>query len=652
MTRPEPIKEIAHRRWPLLAVFAACLLTAAIYWPSLSGGYIFDDYPNIVDNDAVHPTALDWHSLKRAAFSSPVRSTPRPIAMVSFAVDWYLHHGNPFFLKLTNLFIHLVNGFLVWLVVRQLVFFCNARKRPNAEATGETLALAVAALWLVAPINLTAVAYIVQRMESLAQLFVLGGLFTYLWIRTNREENGRSALMCGLALGAFCVIGYGAKETALLLPLYAFIAEAFVTGFRRHDGGIEKRMLTLFLLILLIPAIIGAAALLYRYIPSAAWANRSFTLTQRLLTEFRVIVDYIVWSLLPIPTQFHLYHDDIVLSRGWLNPATTLASALAIGCLAAFAIAVGRKMALIGIGIFWFLGAQLMTGTIIPLELVFEHRNYLASIGLYLVLFAALAHYVRSGHGRTRTAISALLVFAFAGATWLRAAEWSDPLTLALIEKQRSPDSPRIAYELGRTYVVLSGYKPDSPFVKLAFEELNRASQRNDASALPDQGLLILAARTHQPPPPGTWEHLRERLLEQPLSTEHIGAIEALATCASKGFCDFPTEKMVGLLAELLEKNPRQTRLLSIYAQYAANVLHDLAFAVELTREGLTIDPNDVQLHVNLIILLLAEGKNAEAHAAYAATLQQLPDARDEPSFAALGARLQSTTSPIKTGNP
>src|SRR5690348_12438406 len=202
--------------WLLLAV--AIGATAAVYWPGVTGGWVFDDYPNIVDNSAIHitpgrSTLVAWVN---SALSSPASFLHRPLASLTFSLNWYFGAGNPWPFKVTNIIIHLINGVLLFCMLRALlrlmalfpspsgrgwreapgegsVFAKTARKirtltpaplpagagfKGSIDAAAATrLALIVSAAWLLLPINLMAVLYVVQRMESLCQAFVLAGLW-------------------------------------------------------------------------------------------------------------------------------------------------------------------------------------------------------------------------------------------------------------------------------------------------------------------------------------------------------------------------------------------------------------------------------------------------------------------------------------------
>ena len=124
-----------------------------MYLPGLHGGYVFDDYPNIVDNTVLHVTAGasagEWLA---AAFASPSDVLVRPLAMLSFAANHALTGLDPYWMKLTNLAIHLLNTVLVFGLVRALLGAMPSRDASRVDI--ERRALWVAAAWSLVPINL------------------------------------------------------------------------------------------------------------------------------------------------------------------------------------------------------------------------------------------------------------------------------------------------------------------------------------------------------------------------------------------------------------------------------------------------------------------------------------------------------------------
>lgn len=624
--------EITRSRWPAtgyLLLGLALALTAVVYIPSLTGGYVFDDFPNIVDNREVHLTTLNWPALHAALLGSPSEVLVRPLAMLSFALNWYVAGGDPHSMKLVNLGIHLLNGLLLFGLLRAMARWLA----PDERARADLLAAAVAGAWLLAPINFTAVAYIVQRMESLCHTFVFGGLWLYVAARGRMRagRRGLAAAAAALVIGTLC--GGLAKESAALLPLYAFIVEWVLVGFKDAGGKPDRRLYAMYLIALVIPACAAAFWIWQHALPDAAWVNRPFTLAQRVLTEPRIVLDYVRWSLLPTPNSLALYHDQIALSRGLFDPVSTFAS---IACLAAagiLAVRARRRWPLACVGVLWFLAAHLLTATVIPLELAYEHRNYFASAGLYLAVFSLLLPQADAKFALARVAACMALAMLFACVTWIRALDWTNPLLLAVSEAEKNPDSPRTAYELGRMYVLVSGYRADSPLIPEAYAALEHAATMPGADALPDQGLVLLSARLQREIPHAVWARLQEKLRTQPISAQNINGLFALTDCAIDGACQLPPAEMVACFGAALERPQPNSHVLSIYSNYAINVLRDVPLAIELARATVEQAPRDLQARKNLLLLLTTSGQRDAAETFYRETLRDLPQAGDDQKF-------------------
>jgi len=609
----------------------ALMATTCVYWPSLSGGFVFDDYANILDNAAVHLTSLDWRSVRGAILASPSAGLIRPLAMLTFAANWYVGGANPLPMKVTNLAIHLVNGLLLFALLRSLARLAQRPNERPAKVNADFLAALVAFAWLLAPINFTAVAYIVQRMESLCQTFVLAGLWAYVVARRHMIERGSNAAPAWLAILLGTALGGLAKESAALLPGYAFIVELTILRFQGPKAGSDRRVQALFALLVL-PALAGAYWIWRHELSASAWTNSPFTLAERTLTEPRVLIDYVCWSLLPLPNALALYHDQIALSHGLLTPPSTL---LSIVVLAGFGLAAAISAPgspLVATGVLWFLAAHLLTATVIPLELVFEHRNYFASAGLYLAAFSLLLPASDAALKLARNVACAAMLVLFASVTWIRAMDWHDPLMFAISEAEKNPGSPRTAYELGRTYVVLSRYQPDSPFVLKAYATLEHAATMPGADALADQALLLLSARLHRDVPGNLWLRLQHKLSSQPLSWQNVAALYGLTNCAIDGDCIFSQEDMARCFVAAL-RTPPDTRVLAAYSVYAFKVLGNTTLAIELARSSVQIAPRDRNMRQYLWRLLAISGQRDEADQFYRETLSILPQIADDPEF-------------------
>ena len=614
------IQRVASRRpssGTVATAAALALLVALAYWPGRHGGFVFDDIHNIVQNPWLGVTTLHWRDWLLAAFSSPASDLQRPLAMLSFAANHYFTGMAPMPMKLTNIAIHALNAVLVLGLCQQLLAMLDATA---ATATRRRWAARfAAAAWALHPINLMAVLYVVQRMESLSHTFVFAGLWLYLLGRQRQlagQPGGWFRVLAGIGGGT--VLGLLAKESAVLLPLYAFLVEACLLGFRTARGGDrgDRRMWSLFALGLFLPALAGLAWLSPRILSAGAWASRDFTLGERLLTEARVVVDYLRWTLLPDLGSLGLYHDDYPVSRGWLQPASTLACVLLVAGLVALAAWLHRRRPLSSLGIAWFLGAQLLTATVLPLELVFEHRNYFASLGACLLLADLLLLWPDRDAPRRIGALLAVLVLAgFAALTWLRATEWNNPVRFFRSEAVKHPHSARATYEWARVVVNMTRMQPDSPLLPDAWQALERARDASATGILPHQAALSLAART------GTldqhrdwWTDLQQRLRTERRTASTYNGLVALTECAVSGACRFPPRDMLATYEAALHRGAHPM-VLEIYGKYALQVLGDEALALQLWRDAAAGDPGEPSYRYNLARLLIRMGRHEEARA-------------------------------------
>ncbi len=441
---------------PVLAVVLLLVLAAAIwlvYRPGLAGPYVFDDFQNITRNRPVAMDAFSFGNLMTAAFSKAEGSVGRPIPMASFAMNYFLTGSSfdPVAFKVTNLIIHCINAFMVFLLAR--VFF---RLRPSVVSSGATvpgerrilmLALFASALWALHPLQLTSVLYTVQRMTSMSAFFVLAGLLVFVHGRRKLDQNnGAGFAQMAAGIGGGTALGLLCKENAVLLPLLAATVELFF--FERESLSVRaRRWLRLFYLCAIwLPIFAGLLFVLSN--PDfvlRAYATRSFTLMERVLTESRVLFFYVSLIIYPLISRFGLYHDDFDLSTGLLSPPSTLIAIIAWVVIGAALLAGARRRPLWGFGIAWFLVGHALESTVIGLEIVHEHRNYVPSVGLLIVLAYYLAAVAEKFRLNTRIvgvgAICVLLTFGFV--TYSRAQSWSSRVSLFEFLVRHHPGSYR-----------------------------------------------------------------------------------------------------------------------------------------------------------------------------------------------------------------
>lgn len=604
-----------------LLLIAVLLFAALVYWPGLSGGYFFDDFGN-VDKPVLSHEAVDAH-FWRAVFSSDSNSLHRPLSMLTFALQAKFDLLTPFWAKLINALIHSLNTMLVfelaWLLIGQV------RRADDQDARGflfqpATLALILAALWALAPIQLSAVLYVVQRMESLAALFTLLGLvlFTLGRIRMRHgQRGGWLRVLTGLVL---CTpLAVLAKETGVLLPAYAFLIELFVFRLQSAQATDKARLIALYTLVLFIPGVLGVWYTLSGVLGPHGYAGRTFTLPERLLTELRVMVDYIHWIVLPTPYDFSFNHDDLRLSTGLFTPISTALSLIFIvGVL--LAAWIGRvKYPLVALGVFFFFAGQSLVSTYLPLELVYEHRNYLPSFGVFLALVGLLATVrpVPEKHARTQrlaTGGVVLVVALFAAQTAFIAYQWRSPFTQAQFLAIANPESPRAIFAFGREIQAhAEGY--GSPSFNQAMSLYKQVYNRPDASINAVQALIVSEAKQGHVIPTAYWQVL-DKKMQEPISAEDNSTFRLLSNCVSNGSCKFQAQdlnRLAGIMVNTYNTHPDNAYLAQTFADFVFSILGHKQDGIDVLKEALAKQPNNLAILAGLTAKLWQMGEKTEA---------------------------------------
>ena len=440
---------------PVWLLGAALLVTVLVYLPGLGGPFVFDDSVNIVDNPAVQLDSLAPAALGDLVASGGAGPLGRPVAMLSFGANHYLFGPGPYSYKLLNLIIHLINGLLVYRVCRLLLQSLPGRATDATRLTTWTAA-AVAAAWLLHPLNLSAVLYVVQRMTSLSALFSLLALAWFLEgrrLQLQAGEHGATGWRYIMAsLGIAVPLAAFSKENGLLVPGLMAVIELTLLQLGAERPVDRQRLKLLYGLLLGVPALATVGVLLVEPGFLIDYSNRSFTLSERLLTEARVLWSYVQWVLLPVPGALSFYHDDVLLSSSLLDPPVTLLALSAWLVVAGFAL-FGRRWPLWRCGVLFFLAAHSMESGPIALELVFEHRNYLPMLGLLLPLGDSLSRGLAGLGGRDwRVPVLALALGLLALSTATRAVSWRSLEDLSTANYLSNPASARANYDMARVY--------------------------------------------------------------------------------------------------------------------------------------------------------------------------------------------------------
>jgi tetratricopeptide (TPR) repeat protein len=605
----------AQKKLRLTWLSLLVVLGVIVYLPGISGPWLFDDFSNILRNTFIRITALDADSLYHAAYSLQAGPLMRPVAMLSFALNYYFAGGftDTTSYKLTNLAIHGLNGLLIFWLVRLILTRVDslrpaARARANTSVSVSTKAALVALLWMVHPIQLTSVLYVVQRMTELSALFMLLGMIGYLKGRT-RIIDGRphGVWLMLVSLCATLALGMLSKENAVLLPVFVLVMEfTLFSGELPWRRWPELSAGAKYLILAFV--IVSAVVLLVGVVDYAAggYHKRSFTLAQRALTETRVLVFYISLIVLPRINAFGLYHDDIALSTSLVDPWTTLFSIVFLVSLLCVALITRKKHPLLCLGILWYFVGHLLESTIIPLEIAHEHRNYIASLGALLCLFYFFDWAARKYNNRKLWLSLPVLIVVFGSVTTLRAWQWSNELLLHTYEALHHPDSAIIQSSLASELTKYGRYRE----AKEAMHTAARLSP-DDASHL--IWLHMLAARQKAVPDADEQKRLVELLATKPITPTTDMMIENAIGCM-QSWCSTLREHMETWLRTILA---RENRLDKSYYYYLLGITlasqNRLPEASEQFRLSFEADPRYLHPLFKLAAIYVHQGRLNEA---------------------------------------
>ena len=424
------------RNYGLIKECLLVLLLTALPWysylNSLDGTFVFDD-SRISANPAIKLETFSITGLAHAVRG--MEPSTRPVANLTFVLNSLVHGFSTRGYHLVNLGIHIAAGLLLYFFLRT-IFALPVMQNRQRMAPG--IAFASALIWLVHPLQTQAVAYIVQRATSLSTMFSILALVLYARGRLSQSADRRILLLGGCILAGS--LAMGSKENAVTLPLFILLYEWFFVQDLCPDWLTRNKKYLVAIGIFLV-----ALPLLFLgdnpwRVLAEGYATRNFSLGERVLTEFRVIVFYLGLLAFPHPSRLSNEHD-FALSTSLFHPMTTFPAVVAVLITLALAVALAPRFRFESFCILWFLGNHVVEGSVVPLELVFEHRNYLPSM-----MAIPLAVTVGTRFIRNRIALSVLLcavVIFFSRWTYQRNFVWQNEFSLWRDAVAKAPLSAR-----------------------------------------------------------------------------------------------------------------------------------------------------------------------------------------------------------------
>ncbi len=626
-------------RWHVAAVALVLAVVGIGYANSLHGEFHLDDQ-NITADSALHLRELSAASLGKAVWHR------RPVASLTFALNYYWGEHDVFGYHLLNIAIHAATALALYALL--LLVFRLPRPRETIGDLRAPLALGASLLWAAHPVQTQAVTYIVQRMTSLAALFYLLALIAYL---KGRETGGRGRIVWWLGAAGCGVLAIGSKEIAATLPFALLLIEWCLFDV---DRRLARRMIVAAAL-LLIPVIVVAVLTVRDPTGASFWkqmtTHRStiqlFTVTEHLLTEGRVIVHYLTLLVWPHPSRL-TFDYDFSISRGLFDPPTTALSWLLILGAIAGGVALRRRTPLAAFAVLWFFLQLAIESSVIPIDLVFEHRLYLPSMGpAILAALAGAWAWRRWERGRMRFApvvAAAVIVIVWTGWTIQRNRVWATEFSLWTDTVAKAPSNPRalsslaVAYrdlgELDRAVALLQEATRANPgfhhgFGQLgvalldrgdlepALEAFQRAHALDPADAQDTYHLGVVYQKLGRPD--DAEQAYQDTIRLKPEDAEahnNLGAVyqekgrwdDALAAYQTAARLDPALPQAHYGIGRVFE---HQGRAEDAVRAYQAAIRHN---------------PQHVDAHVALAGLYLARGDNAEAIDTFEAALRLAPD--------------------------
>jgi hypothetical protein len=407
---------------------------ALIYSKSLGAIWTLDDVPNILQNPRIHIESLHPETIFRIFFLSQAPDQgknpqiSRSVAQLSFALNWFMGKDSPIGYRVVNIAIHFLVAFFLFLTIRDLL---RTPAVAGELAHTESIAFLGALLWAVNPIQSQSVVYIVQWMSSLACLFYLVAMWSYVRGRfASPECRWRWFIAALLAFAAAA----GSKENALMLPAAIVLFE--VTFFRdRAMADMPRRMKVMIGgSICLVLALVGWLLNSGRLETYLDYSSRLFTLTERLMTQPRILLFYLSQIAYPVPHRLSIEHD-VEISRSLFDPWTTMPAILLVLAIVILALVQIRRRPLISFAVLFFFLNHVIESSIVPLELIFEHRNYLPILFLFIpvaIWLLKAIEYCRQRQPSIRHLVYAfpfMLVIGLGASTCIRNMAWLDART-------------------------------------------------------------------------------------------------------------------------------------------------------------------------------------------------------------------------------
>jgi hypothetical protein len=554
--------------------------TALLYFPGLSGPLLFDDYNSLkpLGNWGVIDSVEKLSLFLSSGLTGP---TGRPVTLFTFFLNSNTWPVDTSVFILTNIVIHILNGVLLFFLIRKLTPPCDG-KRSAWWCSPEFL---VATLWVLHPLHTSSVLYIVQRMTLLSATFSLLTILIYLEARNALllQQNKKAlATLLGVCMAA--VLALFSKENAVVLPIQILILEVYLLTLAPRSTKLHGALVWF----VVVPASIivlsyPLKAFLVHVIDYLSTGQektygRDFTMFERIWTQQRVVGDYIISLVLPKMQTSGVFYDNYPISRNLFEPLATLFWLVFHISLVAFAAVYRKRLPWMFFGVFWFYGSHVIESSFVMLELKFEHRNYLPSVGIIFILTNLILLIKKS---LIRNSLVFIVIAIYSCFLFMSASLWGRPLQAASVWVEENPGSSR-ANEHAAHMALIYG---EDDARAMAFSR--RAIELSDAVA-PELRFILEFCETYNDEQPD-WSELADRIKHGSRDWSLYPLLRELLSASISGDCGLLTLAGYRQLLAAYRDNPEYHGNLSVLLMdelelHAALHFGDKELAVELEK--------------------------------------------------------------------
>ncbi|SMF02693.1 hypothetical protein SAMN02745866_00226 [Alteromonadaceae bacterium Bs31] len=588
-----------------IGLFFVCAVIFIVYLPGLGATFLLDDYATL-------PYLTEWGhianltELKHFILNGFTGPTGRPVSLLSFAANASSWPDNPAPFLFVNIVLHLANVILLFLFL--IVLFAELKVN---HQTARYLALIAAAVWGAHPYHVSSVLYIIQRMVVLEAFFNLAAICLYL---IARRTLLRGNLMLGgaalLGSGVLAVLALLSKENAVLIPLQLWLIEALLLNSGAQDSPATRWVRRVAIILPSLVVLIYLANrlgknLLYllehgRELPS----RREFSMFERLMTEARILGDYLQNIIIPKGQTAGVFHDGYVISASIWSPISTIVWMLVHGCFAGLAVVFRKRFQIFCFGVLWFYVNHILESSVVMLELKFEHRNYIPSLGIILAISWFIINWVNSKRYKV---FGGLILFSMCLAfLFFRVSLWGQPEKAVGVWVQENPRSSRAL----ESAAVIYSKAPDGHI--MALKMLERSYKLQNANPLVGLKYYAYACRLGAEVDDVDLAEIEKELVRSRLDWQAIPVLELLLESFGSEACEQITIARFRGLVNAVSNNRKYKRTrVPMYAE-------DLMARVELLHgepqvaKSLYVDSNytkPLKLVMSQALLLASHGQ-------------------------------------------